>query len=102
MFTIILYGFDMICMELTRTDAVFSRTTVVLFLCWNESSPYELKLFDDFFRTKETPEASWEGQKSYEEGTTHQGAPGGPGLPGGMCLPRGPSSRDTDGKKSYK
>ena len=31
MFTIILYGFGMICMELTRTDAVFSRTTVVLF-----------------------------------------------------------------------
>src|SRR3990170_251889 len=31
MFTIILYGFGMIWMKLTRTDAVFSRTTVVLF-----------------------------------------------------------------------
>ena len=30
-FTIILYGFGMICMELTRTDVVFSRTIVVLF-----------------------------------------------------------------------
>ena len=29
MFTIILYGFGMICMELTRIDAVFSTTTVV-------------------------------------------------------------------------
>ena len=31
MFTTILYGFGMIWMELTRTDTVFSRTTVVLF-----------------------------------------------------------------------
>ena len=31
MFTTILYGFNMIWVELTRTDAVFSRTTVVLF-----------------------------------------------------------------------
>ena len=70
----------MICMELTRTNVVFSKTTVVFFLCRNESSPNELKLFDDFFGTKETPEASWEGQKSHEEGTTHQGAPGGPSV----------------------
>ena len=63
----------MICMELTRIDAVFSRTTVVFFLCRNESTPNELKLFDDFFGTKETPEASWEGQKSHEVATTHHG-----------------------------
>ena len=66
MFTTILYGFGMICMELTRTKAVFSRTTVVLFLCRNESSPNELKLFGDFFGTKETPEASSKDQKVKE------------------------------------
>ena len=31
MFTTILYGFGMIWLELTRTDAVFSRTAMVLF-----------------------------------------------------------------------
>ena len=31
MFITILYGFGMIWLELTRTDAVFRRTTVVLF-----------------------------------------------------------------------
>ena len=81
MFTTILYGFGMICMELTRTDAVFSRTTVVLFSCKNESSPNELKFLTIFFGTKEALEASWEGQKSHEEGTTHQGAPGGLSVP---------------------
>ena len=45
-------------------DVVFSRTTVVLFfMCRNESPPNEMKLFDDFFGTKETPEASWKDQK---------------------------------------
>ena len=48
----------MIRMNLKRTDVVFSKTTVVFFLCRNESSPNELKLFDDFFGTKETREAS--------------------------------------------
>ena len=42
----------MICMELTRTDAVFSRTTVVLFFCRNKSSPNATKLFDNFFWNK--------------------------------------------------
>ena len=76
----------MICMELTRTDAVFSRTMWCCFLCRNGSSSDEMKLFDDFFGTKETPEASWEGQKSREEGTTHQSAPGRPGLPRWVVL----------------
>ena len=66
MFTTILYGIGMICMELTKTDDVFSRTTMVFFLCRNEISPNELKLSDDFFGTKETPEASWKDQKVKE------------------------------------
>ena len=66
MFTTILYGFGMICMELTRTDIVLSRTTMVLFFVQKWNSPNELKLFDDFFGTKETPEASWKDQKVKE------------------------------------
>ena len=70
MFTIILYGFGMICMELTRTDDVFSKTTVVLFLCRNESSPNELKLFDDFFWNKRDPRSFVEGPEG--EGVGHK------------------------------
>jgi hypothetical protein len=51
-----------------------------------KSSPNGTKLFNDFSRRKETPEASWEGQKSHEEGTTHHGAPEGPGLPRWVVL----------------
>src|SRR6187401_2309596 len=39
----------MIRMELTRTDVVFSRTTMVLFLCRNKSSRNDLKFNGDLF-----------------------------------------------------
>ena len=39
----------MIWMELTRTDAVFSRIAMVLFLCRNKSSRNVLKIYGDFF-----------------------------------------------------
>ena len=39
-------------MELTRTDAVFSRTAMVLFLCRNKSSRKDLKLHGDYFWNK--------------------------------------------------
>ena len=102
MFTIILYGFGMICMELTRTEAVFSRTTMVFFLCRNESSPNELKLFDDFFGTKEALEDSWEGQNSHEGAQPNMAHLEPNPCAGVSCSPRGPSSRETDAKKSYK
>ena len=70
MFTLILYGFGMICTELTQTDAVFSRTTVVLFLCRNESSPNELKLFDDSFWNKRDARSFVEGPDG--EGLGHK------------------------------
>ena len=38
----------MIWLELTWTEAVFSRTTVVLFLCRNKSSRNALKINGDF------------------------------------------------------
>ena len=49
MFIIIPYDFGMIWLELTRTDAVFSRTAVVLFLCRNKSSQNVMKINEDFF-----------------------------------------------------
>ena len=58
MFTTILYGFGMIWLELTRTDVVFSRTTVVSF--------FVLKIYGDFFGPKENPEAQELDQKSPE------------------------------------
>ena len=36
-------------MELTRTDAVFSRIAMVLFLCRNKSSQNDLKINGDYF-----------------------------------------------------
>ena len=36
-------------MELTRTDAVFSRNAMVLFLCRNKSSQNDLKLHEEYF-----------------------------------------------------
>ena len=39
----------MIWMELTRTDAVFSRTAMVLYLCRNKSSRNDLKIHGDNF-----------------------------------------------------
>ena len=42
----------MIWMELTRTDAVFSRIAMVLFLCRNKSSRNVLKIYGDFFWNK--------------------------------------------------
>src|SRR5215216_4040365 len=36
-------------MELTRTDAVFSRTAVVLFLCRNKSSQNHLEIYVEYF-----------------------------------------------------
>ena len=74
----------------------------VVFLCRNKSSPNAMKLFDDFFGTKEALEASWEGHKSHKGPTRHQGMLGGLAHPGGLWSPRGPSSRETDAKKSYK
>ena len=52
-------------MELTRTDAVFSRIAMVLFLCRNKSSRNDLKLHGDYF---------WKQQKILAK----ESRPGGP------------------------
>ena len=66
-------------MELTRTDAIFSTTAMVLFLCRNKSSQNDLKINADYF---------WNILKILEEESTsggphpsHEGG-GRPGLPG--------------------
>ena len=39
----------MIWMELTQTDAVFSRIALVLFLCRNKTSRIDLKIYREYF-----------------------------------------------------
>ena len=51
-------------MELTRTDAVFSRIAMVLFLCRNKSSRNDLKLHETYF---------WKILKILEEESTSGG-----------------------------
>src|SRR3989337_1985467 len=88
-------------MKLTRTDAVFSRTTMVLFLCRNKSSRNGTKLFGEFL---------WNKRKIPDPRTTG-GAPGGAqptrachpllARPGGLSPPGGPADPDSDAIKSY-
>ena len=53
-------------MELTRTDAVFSRIAMVLFMCRNKSSRNDLKLHGTYF---------WKILKILEEESTSGGPP---------------------------
>ena len=71
----------MIYLELTRTDAVLSRTIVVFFFVQKSKFSKCNETFWRFFGTKEALEASLEGQKSHEVGTTHQGEPAPSGAP---------------------
>ena len=73
-------------MELTRTDAVFSRIAMVLFMCRNKSSRNDLKLHGTYF---------WKILKILEEESTSGGPPpvhegGAAPAPLGAPLPRGP------------
>ena len=56
----------MISMELTRTDTVFSRLSMVLFMCRNKSSRNDLKLHGTYF---------WKIIKILEEESTSGGPP---------------------------
>ena len=73
-------------MELTRTDAVFNRIDMVLFMCRNKSSRNDLKLHGTYF---------WKILKILEEESTSGGPPpvhegGGAPTPLGAPLPRRP------------
>src|SRR5215216_6056450 len=88
-------------MKLTRTDAVFSRTTMVLFLCRNRSSRIGMKLCEDFLYIR---------RKILEPRTTGGGHLGGhnpPGCaplqarPGGLSPPGGSADLNPGTIKSY-
>src|SRR5215216_7203948 len=87
-------------MKLTRTDVVFSRTTVVLFLCRNKSSRNGTKLCEDFlYKIREFLEPRTTGGGTWV-GTTHQGAPL-QARPGGLSPPGGPANFNPDTIKSH-
>ena len=101
MFTIVLYDFGMIWLELTRTGDVFSRTTMVLFLSRNKSSRNEwnfARIFytiKDIFWSQEPPKGgTW-------VGTTHQGTPLLQACPGGLSPPGGLADPETYAIKSH-
>ena len=71
----------MIWMELTRTDAVFSRLSMVLFMCRNKSSRNDLKLHGDYF---------WKIRKFLKLGGTWGGHLGGHNPPGRAYPPGTP------------
>ena len=78
-------------MELTRTDVVFSRIAMVLFMCRNKSSRNDLKLHGDTFQKIRKVPAKDEGQGGHHL-ATRVGArlpPGrAPCLVGPLELPR--------------
>ena len=69
-------------MELTRTDAVFSRIAMVLFLCRNKSSRNVLKIYGDFFWNKRKIPA----QRSTGGGVPVGHKPTGRGHPPGCAM----------------
>ena len=87
-------------MKLSRTDAVFSRTTMVLFLCRNKSSRNGTKLCEEFLYNKQECREPRPTRGGAWVGTTHQGAPL-LARPGGLSPPGGPADPDSDAIKSY-
>ena len=91
----------MIWMKLTQTDTIFSRTTMVLFLCRNKSSWIGLKLCEDFYSIMIIS-----GAKNHRRGAPGWAQPtrACPPLlarPGGLSPPCGPADPETDAIKSY-
>ena len=62
-------------MELTRTDVVFSRITMVLFMCRSKRSQNDLKLHEDTFQKIRKIRAKDEGQGAHRLSTRVGGAP---------------------------
>ena len=92
----------MICMELTRTDAVFSRTTVVLFFVqkWKFSKWAET-FWWFFLEQKRPPKLCGRVKRATMRAKPTRALLVGQARPGGLCSPRGPSSCETDAKKSW-
>ena len=62
-------------MELTRTDTVFSRITMVLFMCRSKRSRNDLKLHGATFQKIRKIPAKYEGQGAHHLATRVGGAP---------------------------
>ena len=62
-------------MELTRTDAVFSRIAMVLFLCRNKSSRNDLKINEEYFGKYKKYWRKNQGQGAHTLSTRVGGAP---------------------------
>ena len=92
---------SMIWMKVTRTDVVFSRTTMVLFLCRNKSSRIGTKLCEEFLYNRRSFLEPRNTRGGTGVGTTHQGAPPLQARPGGLSPPGGPADPETDAIKSY-
>ena len=91
MFIVILYGFGMIFMELTRIDAVFSRTTVVLFFCAEMKVLQTPRNFLWIFYGPEDYQWARAAPGGRPEGAQPTRARLGPqAQPGGLCPPRWP------------
>ena len=79
-------------MELTRTDDVFSRITMVLFMCRSKLSRNDLKLHGATFQKIRKIHAKDEGQGAYHLSTRVVGAPAplgcAPYLMGSLETPR--------------
>ena len=74
----------MIWMELTRTDAVFSRIAMVLFLCRNKSSRNDMKINGEYFGIYKKYWRKNQGQGAHTLATRVGGAPAPLGVP--PCL----------------
>ena len=88
-------------MKLTPDDAVFSRTTMVLFLCRNKSSRNKVKLCKDFYGIKEDFWSQQPPERGPWVGSTDQGAPPLLARPGGLYPPGGRANPDSDAINSH-
>ena len=89
-------------MELTRTDVVFSRIAMVLFLCRNNSSQNGTKLREDFFISI----IRIFGAKTHQRGPPGWATPTRARPPllarlGGLSPPGGPADPETNAINSY-
>ena len=91
----------MIWIKLTRTDAVFSRTTMVLLLCRNKSRQNGTKLLRIFYINKQNFLSQGMPDRGTWVGTTHQGAPPLLARPGGLHPPDGPADVPPDTINSH-
>ena len=88
-------------MKLTRTDVVFSRTTMVLFCAEIKVLGMERNFARNFYTINKNFWSQDPPKRGTWVGTTHQGARPLLARPGGLSPPGGPAHPETDAIKSY-